>query len=492
MTPGLTKLIQNCIALFFSRLSPRIFSFLFVIYIARFLGAEDFGKFVLALGYFELFLALSARALTIIATREIAKLPSKADEYISLSVILGLMLTVVTSSLLVALCHIFPYSQDTRSALYLVCIALLPSTIAAIFEGAFVGFQKAEYVTYGTVIENCLRTALWFIALILGYRLLVLITILVATRGIVLLFYLFYYSRTISRFKWSIDLKGCRTFINEWRVIAFENWLSTIIYGLDIILISILCGESMVGIYSAANKVVNFADIAASSFVVAVFPYMCSLYKESETEFMRLIEGSLKFMLVILIPGTIVLFTLSDKVIWLIYGKEFIKSAPILSVLVWLVILKFLNPFLSHVLFAKGEQRRSLQAAAISLICYMPIGALFVRWWGGVGGAWALLIVATLTFCLLWNFVWRKHRASHALLIFARVAIASAVFGITLFLLRRVPISLSLIPSCILYLVMMVIFNVFSSAEIQTARVFLLKIAYVMRKRTNLLFQDRL
>lgn len=451
MTQNGTKLIKNSIAVFLGRLSPKIFSFLFVIYSARFLGATEFGKFVLALGYFELFLGLTARGLTIVATREIAKLPSKANEYINVSVTLGFILTIVASCILIALSHILPYSLDTRVALYLVCIALLPSTTAMIFEAGFVGFEKAQYVTYGTVIENSLRTGLWFIALILGYKLIALFAVLIITRSFMLFFYFLCYSLHISKFQWRIKLKIYKEFITQWRVIAFENWISSFIYGLDVIFLSIFRGEQIVGLYSAAYKIVNFADIGASSYTVALFPYMSRLYRESQIEFRKLIEGSLKYMLIIVIPGTIIMATIGDRIILLLFGKEYVTSIPIFSVLTWVIILRFLNPFLSHVLFARGEQGKSLRVAVISLIVYVPTSVLFIRQWGGVGAAWAVLIVATLGFCLFFVFVWRGYGVLKVILVFGRAIISSICFGITFFVLKDISLVLGLIVSIMLY-----------------------------------------
>lgn len=486
MPQNVSKLIKNSIAVSLSRLSPKIFSFLFLIYIARFLGATVFGKFVLALGYFDLFLGLTARGLSIIATREIAKQPSKTAQYINVSVTLGLILTIVASCLLIALSFILPYSQDTRVALYLVCIALLPSTIVMIFEAVFIGLEKAEYVTYGTLIENSLRTGLWFIALMLGYKFIALFVILIIARSITLIFYWFCYLRQLSDFQWRIKLEIYKEFIAEWRVIALETWFSSLIYGLDLILLSIFCSEKMVGLYSAAYKILNFTDIGASSSLVAIFPYMSRLYIESENSFRNLIEGYFKYILILLIPITIILSTIGDKIILFLYGKEYVNSIPIFSVLIWLIILKFLNPFLSHVLFARGEQGKSLQIAVISTILYIPTSLWFIRQWAGVGAAWALLLVSTMGFCLFFVFVWRGYGVSRVLLLFGRTIIASICLGITLYLLKGIPILLSLILSSMLYILLIFYFNVISSSQSDMILNYIQSIYCKIRKCTKM------
>lgn len=450
MRSDTSRVIKNIFAIFLGRLSPRIFSFLFVIFVARFLGASEFGKFALAVGYFELFLLLASKGVTIIATREIAKTPAKAGEYVTVSIALGLMLTVLASLILIGLSRILPYSADTRMALCLACIALLPSTIATVYEAGFVGFEKAHFVTYGTVIENSLRTGLWFIAIILGYKLLVLFVVLIITRTVLLIFYSLCYSRYIAplrRGAWKIY----RTFINEWRTIAFENWLSSVVYGFDVILLSIMCGEYVVGIYSAAYKIVNIGDIAASSYTVAIFPYMSRLYKESLPDFQKLAERSLKFMIILLIPAIMIMSATGDRIIFLIYGKEYTASVPIFSVLLWVIVLRFLNPFLSHVLFAKGEQGNSLRVAVMSLTVYVPLSIFFIRLWGGVGAAWAVLVVSILGFILFFAFVWRGYGVQQSTSLFGPAGVSSLCFAVTFFALKDISLPLSIVVPLLLY-----------------------------------------
>jgi O-antigen/teichoic acid export membrane protein len=410
MKHNIIKLIKNSIAIFFSKLSPRILSFLFIIYIARFLGVTGFGKFVIALGYFELFLGITSTGLRIILTREIAKVPKNASQYMGISIILGFVVSLIACLILILFASVTSFLHETQNALILVSIALLPGTTAIVFEAGFVGIEKAEYVTYGTLLENGIRTIIWFLALLLGYKLIVLIIILIITRCIMLFFYVYNYVRKISKLHFDIQKKQFKFFISDWRTIAFENWLSSFIWNLDFIFLSTLKGEKIVGLYMAGYKILNFADIGTSSYILAVFPYMTRLYRESKIEFKKLIERSIKYALIFIILLSSVLFLLNDKIILFIYGVEYVYSVPIFSVLIWVIIFKFMNPFLSHVLFARGEQIKSLQIAIISLIIYLPISFWFIHQWEGIGAALALLIVAIFSCYLFVIYIWRDYQ----------------------------------------------------------------------------------
>jgi O-antigen/teichoic acid export membrane protein len=80
---------------------------------------------------------------------------------------------------------------------------------------------------------------------------------------------------------------------------------------------------------------------------------------------------------------------LPNRIVGLIYKPEYEAAGPILQVLIWVLLLEFLNPFLSHILFSQGKQRLSLVAAAVGLLTNGLLMFALVPWLGPVGAAWA-------------------------------------------------------------------------------------------------------
>ncbi len=464
------RVTKNTVTLFIGRVSAKVFSFALVVYAARFLGVDGFGKYALARGYFELFLSLSATGLSILITREIARRPSWASQYLSVSMMLVTVLTLVASGLLVILAHVFGYASDTRAAIYLVCLALLPATISQVFEAAFVAFERAEYVTYGTLLENIVRTGLGLIALFMGYGLLALFVVLIVTRICMLLFYLVFLSRRVSKLHWYFDWAFLKQLVRDWRVFALENWLSNLFLSLDVIVLSSFHGELAVGLYAAAYKVLGLGTVAAKSYTTAIFPYMSRLFKEARETFQRLSEGSLKYMLALVLPGVVTIAFLADRIILLLYTDDYADSILILRVLIWVLVLRSLNPFLSHILFARGEQRKSLQVAAISLAFYVAVCLWFTRRWGGTGTAWALLLAMCVAFCLYFVFVFRGEGAMRMLLTFGRTALAAVSVGGFVLTLRDTHLVPLLSSAAILYVLLLLILRVPSSSDLELFR----------------------
>lgn len=467
---GALRVTKNTVALSIARVSVPLSSFLLVIYAARFLGVTDFGKYVLVRTYFDLFVGLCATGLVTIVTREIAKKPSLANRYLNASVMLVSVLTLAANGILITFVHIFDYAPETLSAARLAGLALLPSTISMVLEAVFVAFEKAEYVTFGAVLENTLRVAVSIFALYRGYGLLALFTILVATCTVKLWFYLVFLNRHISNLRWDFDWGFLKQLVRDWTVFAVESWLFNVFHRLDILLLSFFHGELAVGLYGAAGKVLNPVSVLAYSFTSAIFPYMSRLFEESRKTFRRITEDVLTYTLVVALLGAVVATIVADRLVLLVYTDIYSDSIPILRVLVWAMIPLSLNPVLSHALFARGKQRKSLQVAAISLAFYVAIALWLIPRWGAMGTAWAFLLAVSVACCMYIVFALRGQGGIHTLLIFGRTILAAAAVGVFLLVFRDIQLIVLLSSAMALYVLLLFAFRVPSPGNIKLVR----------------------
>lgn len=446
-----SRVTKNTAALLIGRASVMGFSVLFVIYAARFLGVEDFGRLELVRGYFELFLSLCTTGLSILLTREIAKRPEHGGRYLTCALVLILALMPFAWGMMVSLGYLLGYVAETRSAMLLACAALLPGTLSLLCAAVFVAFEKAEYVTYGTILENVVRNGLSFLALWLGYGVLALLGILIVARVCLLLFYLYAMRRCLPRFRWAYDGLFFKGLVREWRVFAYETWLSDLFWNLDVIVISTLHGERVVELYAAAYRLLNLGVAVADSYRTAIFPYLSRLVEESQERFQRLTEGSLTYMVVFVLPCVGVVAVCADDLIRLFYGQAYEAAVPMLRVLIWVLVLRYLNPFLSHLLYAQGKPRQTLLVAAISLLCHAGLAAWFIPKGGGGGAAWALLVSITLAFTLYLGFVMQGAQLQRMLTILGRILLAAVGAGLCLLMLQAQPTLLLLGGAVLVY-----------------------------------------
>jgi O-antigen/teichoic acid export membrane protein len=255
--------------------------------------------------------------------------------------------------------------------------------------------------------------------------------VMVVSRALLLVLY--YFSlRRICDHRWQFSWRVFKRFAARCRVFFAENWMATIYTSMDVIVLSAFVGETAVGLYSAAWRYVRLGAVVAKSFTTAVFPLLTRAHLESPEKFRQITQHAVRVMAMISIPIIVGVTVLPERVVQLIYKPEFAEAAPILQILIWVLLLEFVNPFLSHSLFSQGKQRLSMFVASVGLLTNVILMLTLVPVYGSVGAALACVgSGAMATICYLYFT-----REQGMLRVFAvettRIAVAGIVMGVCL------------------------------------------------------------
>ena len=464
------RVTKNAFAILTCKAAALLFSFAFLIYVARFLGADGLGKYTIATSFFHLFVSLAATGLGIVLTRDIAQSPQNANRLLSISLVFVLTLSLLAAGIMFAAAHLFDYTADTDLAILVSCLAILPASIALVLDALFLGFEKAEYATYATLIVNAIQTGAGILALSLGYGLVSLFVILVIVRALILALYALFVRKLMPHFHWDFNFASLKGLVRDWRIFAMENWLSNLSGTLDVILLSWFFGEAVVGIYAAARKLLSLGGVVAISFTTAVFPYLSHLYKASRESFKSVAQALMKYSLAFILPVVLAIFWLADTLITLLFTRAYADSVPVLQFLVWELALKFLNLPLSYILFARGDQKRSFQVAAITLPVYLAIALALTPTWSAIGMAAAVTLSGLVSFALYFFFTFRDEAPFRLLLKLGVVLLAgglSSAVGVVIFTFAPIPVELLVLLGALVYLILLWAFHVVTVEDIQ-------------------------
>ena len=451
LTSNARNASRNTALLFAGTLTKMLGSFLFVLLCADRLGVEGFGQYSIAIHYFELFLSLSATAAGIMLTRDIARWPKRTAETMAASFALCLALCLAAPVLMFAFAKIFHYTDATMTATLISCLALPPAALSYVCEAVFVAKHRAEFVTKGTVIESLIRITLSVTLLLMGFGLFALVAAFIVSRTVLFAVYCAGL-REIDALHLSWNYRSAKRFALRWRVFAAENWMATLYQSLDVIILSWIAGEYAAGLYSAACKVVRLGCVVAKSYTTAVFPIMSRLHSESKTALTGIYMHSIRGMANIALPAILVIFVMPDRIIDLLFNDEYAAAATVLQILIWSLLIEFLNPFLSHVLFARKQQHRSMQVAAISLAVNLVATYLLVKAWGAAGAAAGTILgglVATLCFIY---FAIPLREIPLLIAHMSRALLAGLLLACLTWMLTSAPLVLVVATVCLAYL----------------------------------------
>jgi O-antigen/teichoic acid export membrane protein len=419
---GVTK---NAAALFVGRTLMMASSFVLVLYAARVLGLTGFGRYALARMYFDLLLTLGVTGLSILLTREIAKQPSQGPIYLGTAAPLGIGVIGIASGLLFMVSPAMGYGPEIRSMLWLACVALVPASFAMLSEAVFVAIGRSHYVMFGACGEALLYASTGLLLLSLGYGGQSLLVALLATRGLLAAFYARMLWRRFGEAPRPGSYAFAKQLCRDWRTFALENWLANLTASSPAIVLSVFHREAAVGLYAAASRIVSFGTPLVTSFTSAMFPYMSRLYQESRRALRQVGEESLKYMLAAAVPGVVIVAIFADRIIGTLYGEAYAGAVPVLRIAIWVFLFNFVNPFVSHILFARGEQAVSLRVGAVTSVVSLALSLVLIPRWGAIGAASTFLASGALACCLFCAGAFRPE-PTRVLMTFGKAGLAAA------------------------------------------------------------------
>jgi O-antigen/teichoic acid export membrane protein len=461
--PGRT-VTKNAAALFAGRTLVMALSFVLVLYAARLLGLTGFGRYALARTYFDLLLTLGGTGLSILITREIAKTPAQGPHYLGTAAPLAIALIAITGGLLLLVSPALGYGPDVRAMLWLACVALVPASVALLSEAVCVAIGKSQYVMFGTAAEALLYASVGLVLLWLGFGGRSLFVTLVISRSLLAVLYIVLLWRRFGELPRPGSYAFAKQLCRDWRTFACENWLANLTGNSAAIVLSVFHHEAAVGLYAAASKIISFGTPLVTSLTSAMFPYMSRLHRESSLELRRVGEDSLKYMLAVALPGVVIVATFADRIIWTLYGDGYAEAVPVLRIVIWVFVFNFVNPFMSHILFARGEQAISLRVGGVTFLVSVGLSLALIPRWGAIGAAYTVLASSALAGCLFCAGAFRPD-PTRVLMTFGKAGLAAASLAGFLAIWRHAHPAALAIGACGVYIGMLSLLRVSSARE---------------------------
>jgi len=231
----------------------------------------------------------------------------------------------------------------------------------------FQGMEKMKLITYlrisykGSFVIAILllvhqKNDIWLVPLLdsLGAMLAGIIAIIIVKKNFNVYFKKQKYIYILFQLKY-----GWHIFLSKISVILYTS-LNTFVLG-------ILTNNESVGYYSLAEKVYMAIRGLYSPFIQALFPYLSKKFIKDKNLYFTLVKRiSIGFFLSLIIVSFLV-YGYSDKIIYLISGKQTIPSIEILQILS-LAIIFSIGSLYSIFLIIKGEGKKLSKITFISML----------------------------------------------------------------------------------------------------------------------------
>ncbi|MDB9523229.1 flippase [Dolichospermum circinale CS-1225] len=363
------------------------------VWVARYLGVQQFGIFNYATAFVALFSTLSTLGLDAIVVRSIVREPEKRAEILGTAFWLKLFGGV--AALILAVSSIIAVRHDDQLTISLVAI-LSSVGIFQAFDTIDLWFQSQVQSKYTVIAKNTafVITALVKVALISFHA--PLIAFAWAGLGEVSLgaigLIISYRVRGYSPWLWPWSSPLAKTLLKEsWPLIL--SGLSIMIYmKIDQIMLGEMIGDKSVGIYSAAAKISEVWYFIPMAIASSVAPSIYAAKEVGEDIYYRRIKQLLRLLVLISILIAVPMSFISGTLITTLFGNNYAESGNILAIHIWSSIFVFMGVGTSSWFIAEGLTVFSLRRTLIGAITNIVLNLILIPGYGGVGAAIATVI----------------------------------------------------------------------------------------------------
>ena len=320
-----------------------ILGLIFTVSLARCFGDFAFGKYSFAIAFTALFAVLMDLGFNSLTIREVARDKTLAKKYMGNILIIKLFLSLVFFALVVAAVNLMHYPSDTKTIVYIFGASTVLTSFGGLFRAIFHAFEKMEYDSLLTIIQQVIVVSIGLTLLFLGYNLIQVVSVFLLGGIINVVFSLIVTVKKFAKPEFEVDFAFWKTSIINAIPFGLTAIFVIIYVRIDTVMLSMMVGDAPVGWYNAAVTLILGLTFIPGVFLGAVFPVFSRFYMSSIDSLKNAYEKAFKYLFIILFPIAVGTTLLADKFILVIYGEQFIHSIIALQILIWWNVLGALN-----------------------------------------------------------------------------------------------------------------------------------------------------
>lgn len=392
---------RNFLFLGVGKAGNMLLSFLVVTWLARKLRPEGFGLISFALALLSYFVVLAQGGLQSLGVREVAREPQEAAHYVRSIQGLQIVQSVLAFLLMLVVAFLAPRSQLEKEVLLLFGITLLlyPFQLDWVLQGtermgllaAITFIQSAVYVALVIWKVHSSEAVIWVpVAFLAG----------TVVQDVLLTTSVF---RRFGSCLPSFDLASMRSNLRTSLPMGFSIAMIVVYWNTGSVLLGFLKGNTQVGWYNAAIKIVMVALVVPQLYNQAMVPSISSLFVHSLARLERLIAQSIRLLAFLALPVMAGGILLARKIIDFLYGPRYEESALCLQIMFVAVAVIYIILPIGSLLLYSGREKLYMVAVTTGAVVNVGVNLFLVPWVGIKGAAAATLICESVVGAMLYR-----------------------------------------------------------------------------------------
>lgn len=467
--PG--SVARNTLVLATLRFVMPALSVALVLAMSRFLGPEGLGRYTLAFTYLYVINAIAPLGLATVVTREGARNRAALPGILHNAMTLGTVASVGLTFLMLGCSQFLQYDPDTRLALAIVSLSVLPCTIGALQEAALIATERMGHIAVVNAIEYTVKVGTAAALLWAGYGLNTVLVCAVVGKMIGCATAAYLLARNGISTRLDYDRNIFRQLLGWAPTFLLIGVFATLYWRIDVFMLSALKTVEDVGLYSAAWRILELAMVLPQSLCLALYPQMAASFENNRDRMQSIGQVAMRYAFAISLPTALCGTILAKPILELLYSSHFGAAAVTLQVLLWSFVPYGIVRYHAYLLVAASRQRVDLLLNICMAGVNVLLNLLLIPRYSHLGAATATLLSIGLYGILQYAYL-RRHlpRLAAPVLPPTIVVVGSLLAGATAWATRGLGLTIAIASVGLVYLSILITGGFFTPAELRMLR----------------------
>ena len=389
---GFMKYFKNTSWLFGEKIL-RMFVGLFVgIWIARYLGPEQFGLLSYASSFVGLFTAFATLGLDSIVIRELVKDETKRDLLIGTAFWLKLFGAIVVLLILALAVQFTSNDQFTNTLIFIIASATVFQSFNVI-DFYFQSKVLSKYVVYANIISLFVSSVLKIVLILNEAPLIAFAWVMLFDAFVLACGYIYFYlHRHLSFRAWKFHRTTATSLFKDSWPLMFSWMFVAVFMKIDQIMIKEMLDAEAVGQYAAAVRLSEAWYFVPAAIVMSLFPAIINAKKQSEKLYYTRLQKLYDLMVWMAITIALIMTFLSDWIVNLLYGEAYYEAGTVLMIHIWAGVFVFLGLAFGKYLTTENLTKKALYRTSLGALLNIMFNFVLIPKYGINGAAIATLI----------------------------------------------------------------------------------------------------
>jgi O-antigen/teichoic acid export membrane protein len=451
------RIFKNSAVLAGGRILTKAGSLIFLGFVTRALGEEDFGRFSSAMALVGFVAVLPNYVARPFIIRYAAREREKSGDFISGVLATNFFLSIMLFASFFAVVPFLGYAADAQTAAYILAFSLLFSSMTNSYHALFYGRERMEYSTMTDVFNTLLTIAFGVMVLVFSGGVVELTGAYLLARVAT-----FFYAMRLGRrlcddksFRMPSAALMRSMFTGAWPF--FITQLFIVFYNrADIVMLSFMDSvvekEIAVGRYNTAYKLMEALGLVTSAFVMSVYPVLARKFMKGAGGVLTTFRKSLRVLVAVTMPVAVGTTILAEQIMGNFFGKPFAVAGAALQILIWGQVMDSINPLNAATMRALGREKDLARITGVCAVFNVALNIILIPRYSYMGAAVATLLSFLLVYA--WSyFTLRKALGKLAVFgIIARAALAAIIMGVAVWWTAQYGLLVAIPTGIIVYI----------------------------------------